>query len=153
VVTASAVTAVTAASAVAAVTAASTVAAAASAVAAAAASAVAAAASAASATVTAHVSSASAPLRSCGYRIVIRCRTAGRPYHGLDPASALAKDLSACGWLRSRIVTGFADVAIATVAPCSSSLWPRPSTGARGHPAVVRAAGSNYQSHDFTLSA
>jgi hypothetical protein len=75
-------------------------------------------AAAASATVTAHVSSASAPLRSCGDMIVIRCRTAGRPYHGLDPASALAKDLSACGWLRSRIVTGFADVAIATVAPC-----------------------------------
>ena len=146
-VTASAVTAVTAASTVAAAV--SAVAAAASAVAAAA-SAVAAA---ASATVTAHVSSASAPLRSCGYRIVIRCRTAGRPHHGLDPASALAKDLSACGWLRSRIVTGFADVAIATVAPCSSSLWPRPFTGARGHPAVVRAAGSNYHSHDFTLSA
>jgi hypothetical protein len=91
VVTASAVTAVTAASAVTA--AASAVTAAASAVTAAA-SAVTAAASAAASTVTAHVSSASAPLRSCGYVIAIRCRTAGRPHHGLDPATALAQDLS-----------------------------------------------------------
>jgi hypothetical protein len=85
VVTASAVTAVTAASAVTA--AASAVTAAASAV------------TAAASTVTAHVSSASAPLRSCGYVIVIRCRTAGRSHHGLDPATALAQDpqdLSAC---------------------------------------------------------
>ena len=54
---------------------------------------------AAASTVTAHVSSASAPLRSCGYVIVIRCRTAGRSHHGLDPATALAQDpqdLSAC---------------------------------------------------------
>jgi hypothetical protein len=64
VVTASAVTAVTAASAV----------------------------TAAASTVTAHVSSASAPLRSCGYVIVIRCRTAGRSHHGLDPATAIAQD-------------------------------------------------------------
>jgi hypothetical protein len=98
VVTATAVTAVTA-SAVTAASAASavTAASAASAVTAASAASAVTAASAASA-VTAHVSSASAPSRSRAYVIVNRCRTAGRLHHGPDPAMALAKDSPACGW-------------------------------------------------------
>ena len=65
------------------------------------------AATAASAVTAAHVSSASAASRSRAYAIVIRCRTPGRPHHGLDPAMTLAKDLRGlrldCGAHRDRI--------------------------------------------------